>query len=191
MDNKKLCAISNALGGVLIVLWGVLHIFIIPEIQTALIDADVDQSIISLVSLSYLGIVVMISSSGLLVILAALLGIQKGEKWAYFFVLTQGIIFWVVLPDADQIAFRTRAEEERQARASREGRTVRPRVIRASPNHIDLWDPVSRSLPGTGGFSMTWVPESGIVESVRFWPIPFRGPFRVNPHALPRGMQLT
>ncbi len=101
----------------------------------------------------------------------------------------QGIIFWDVLPDADQIEFRTRAEAERQAAASREGRTVRPREIRASPNHIDLWDPVSHSLPGTGGFSMTWVPESGIVESVRFWPIPARGPFRVNPHALPRGMQ--
>lgn len=104
---------------------------------------------------------------------------------------TQGIIFWDVLPDADQIVFRTRAEAERQAAAHREGRTVPPRAIRPSPNHIDLWDPVSRSLPGAGGLSMTWVPESGIVERVRFWPIPLRGPFRVNPYALPSGMELT
>lgn len=96
MDKKELASYSVLLGGILIILWGILHVLIISEIQAVLHAADVDRGIINLISLSYLGIVVMISASGLLVILAALLGIKQGEKWAFYYVLSQGLIFCFV-----------------------------------------------------------------------------------------------
>ncbi|MHA1148511.1 MAG: hypothetical protein ACTSR8_09725 [Promethearchaeota archaeon] len=96
MDKKTLAAYLITLGGVLIILWGILHVLIVPEIQRVLIKADVVEGIINLISLSYLGIVIMISVSGLLVIISALLGIKQGEKWAFYYVLTQGLIFGFV-----------------------------------------------------------------------------------------------
>jgi hypothetical protein len=72
---------------------------------------------------------------------------------------TQGIIFWEMLPEAEQIAFRARSGS---------------RLNRASPNHIDLWDPACRALRNRGGRTMMWIPEAGIVQSVWFWEIPVR-----------------
>jgi hypothetical protein len=72
---------------------------------------------------------------------------------------TQGIIFWEMRPAAEQIAVRARAGSP---------------LGRASPNHIDLWDPVCRALRNRGGRTMMWIPEPGIVSSVWFWEIPVR-----------------
>jgi len=92
-DKKEIASYSIIFGGILIIVWGLLHALIISVVNSELNSSNVDQGIISLVTLSYLGIVVMISLNGIIVILTALFGIKKGEKWAYYLTFSQGLLF--------------------------------------------------------------------------------------------------
>ncbi len=83
-------------GGLLVVLWGLLHILIISVVSTELTSSGVDAEIVSLITLSYVGVVIMISLSGLTIILADIYGIKKEEKWAYYVELSQGILYGIV-----------------------------------------------------------------------------------------------
>ena len=92
-DKKQLASYSIILAGLLILLWGLLHVFIITVVNDELIASNVDNNIKSLITLSYLGIVVMISISGLIVIYSAIVGIKNGAKWAYFICFSQGLLY--------------------------------------------------------------------------------------------------
>ncbi len=95
-DKKDLAVIAITLSGILMIIWGLLHILIMISVGEELIFSNVDINIISLITLSYLGIVVMISLNGFIVIYAAIKGIKTGEKWAYIFTLSQGFLFCFV-----------------------------------------------------------------------------------------------
>jgi len=95
-DKKELTSYSIILAGLLIIMWGLLHVFIIPVVNEELLTSNVDHDIKSLITLSYLGIVVMISITGLIVIYSAIAGIRKGEKWAYYICFSQGLLFTFV-----------------------------------------------------------------------------------------------
>ena len=92
-DKKKIAFISCLLGGLLILIWGIFHGVLIPIVNIELTTSGVDQGFISLITLSYCGVAVMISINGLLVLYSSYFGIKKGEKWGYFICLSQGIMF--------------------------------------------------------------------------------------------------
>lgn len=70
---------------------------------------------------------------------------------------SQGIIFWKVRPGC------------------------------GSPNHIDLWDPLTRALRRVEGLTMLWAPADGIVEYAWFWDLP-RGA-ALSPGAIRHSLQ--
>jgi len=95
-DKKQLASYSIILAGFGILCWGLLHCAIITVVNEELLTSNVDEGIRSLITLSYLGIVVMISISGLIVIYSAIAGIKNGEKWAYYICLSQGFLYTFV-----------------------------------------------------------------------------------------------
>lgn len=92
-DKKKNAFFSCLLGGVLILIWGIFHGVLVPIVNIELTATGVDQGFISLITLSYCGVAVMISINGLLVIYSSYFGIKNAEKWGYFTCLSQGIMF--------------------------------------------------------------------------------------------------
>jgi hypothetical protein len=92
-DKKVLATTAVTFAGILMIIWGLLHGLIMITIREELIASNVDKNIISLVTLSYLGIMVMISVNGLVVIYVAMKGIKSGEKWAYFISISQGFLY--------------------------------------------------------------------------------------------------
>jgi hypothetical protein len=81
----------------------------------------------------------------------------------------------------------TRAEAQRLKAVGIIFWKVRPGS--GSPNHIDLWDPFTRTLRRVEGRTMLWAPADGIVEYAWFWDMP-RGAAlspRTIPHALQSG----
>lgn len=93
VEKTELACYLITIGGILIIIWGLLHSLIIPVIQQELTSANVDTQIVSLITLSYLGIVVMISMGGVLVIYSAWFGVIKGEKWAWIVCFSHGALF--------------------------------------------------------------------------------------------------
>ncbi len=92
-DKKKIAFFSCFLGGVLILIWGIFHGVLVLIVNIELTASGVDRGFISLITLSYCGVAVMISINGLLVIYSSYIGIKNGEKWGYFICLSQGIMF--------------------------------------------------------------------------------------------------
>ena len=92
-DKKELTSYSIIFAGLLIIVWGLLHAFIVSVVNDEFIASNVDNDIRSLITLSYLGITVMISTNGLIVIYSAIKGIKTGAKWAYYICLSQGLLF--------------------------------------------------------------------------------------------------
>ncbi|MHA1292553.1 MAG: hypothetical protein ACTSQJ_07800 [Promethearchaeota archaeon] len=95
-EKKTLATFLIIIGGILIIIWGLLHVFIMLEIQSQLNNANVEGDIISLITLSYLGIIIMISINGLIVIFVAYYGIKMGAKWAFYIEISQGVLFAIV-----------------------------------------------------------------------------------------------
>ncbi len=95
-DRLWFATYAIALGGILIVLWGVLHVFIISVVRDELIRKSVNENITSLITLSYLGVAVMISICGILVFYASFAGIKKEEKWAKIIAFSQACMFGFV-----------------------------------------------------------------------------------------------
>ena len=88
-DKKKIASYSCLLGGIMILLWGILHAILVPVVNIELTGFGVEQGILSLITLSYCGVAVMISINGLLVIYSAYIGIMNGEKWGTIISISQ------------------------------------------------------------------------------------------------------
>ncbi|MHA1272944.1 MAG: hypothetical protein ACTSVV_18240 [Promethearchaeota archaeon] len=96
MNKKEILSILVIFGGILIIFWGILHAIIIAEIRDELFTKSVSNEIISLITLSYIGIVIMISLNGFLVIIAVNTGLKRNDKLAFIYLLSQGILFAIV-----------------------------------------------------------------------------------------------
>ncbi|MGQ4876855.1 MAG: hypothetical protein ACP6IY_22545 [Promethearchaeia archaeon] len=96
MNKNEILSILIFFSGILIIFWGILHAIIIAEIRDELFTKSVSNEIISLITLSYIGIVIMISLNGFLVIIAVNTGLKRNDKLAFIYLLSQGILFAIV-----------------------------------------------------------------------------------------------